>query len=95
MSDPAMVGRYVCVDSWDNGVYVGVLSAVNGSTVTITNARKLADWHDTPSPMWKIAKTSDTWGYKIANSEPEITVFEVHRILACTYYAEDRLKKQR
>lgn len=93
--DPMMIGRYVVVESYESGVHVGVLKESTAGMALLDDERTLKGWVHTPAAVSKVAKNGETWGYKISKECQNVPVYEVYKIMACTVYAEDRLRKQR
>jgi len=93
-------GKFVIVRTYSAGVHCGVLTAINGTEVVLTNARRIFQWKaDNIKPrtntLNEIALRGVSRESRVSQPVDEILVTQAIEVIPCTKEARENLENSR
>lgn len=79
-----LLGRYTLVTTVHRGVFAGRVLAVDGTTVTLADARCAIYWSEAMKGVWGLAATGPDKGCRIGAAVPELMLHSVTGMAPCT-----------
>ncbi len=86
------IGRYCIVRARDAGVHAGVINAIEGRTVLLTQARRIWMWKGAFT-LSELSVTGPTAGSQIAIEVSSIEILDACEIIPCSDDARARIKE--
>lgn len=86
-----MPGKYVLLHSADYGVFCGVLVSIDGSSVHLSDARRIACWPGRDE-LHHISLHGPGKNDRFTETIDEVQVHHVTRVVACVKQAEQKLR---
>lgn len=84
MTTTSLIGRHALITTSFRGVFCGRVTAVDGTTVTIEDARCAIYWSEAMKGVWGLAATGPDKGCRIGAAVPELTLHGVTGMAPCT-----------
>jgi len=80
----SLIGRHALITTAHRGVFAGRVLAVDGTTVTLADARCAIYWSEAMKGVWGLAATGPDKGCRIGAAVPEVTLWSVTAMAPCT-----------
>lgn len=88
-----LIGRHVIIRARDAGVHAGVLAAIQGRDVRLTNSRRLWYWKCAKGhTLTGVALNGLAKGSKIAGTLADLTILDACEIIATTSEAQTSIE---
>ena len=89
-----MIGKFVIVRTYSAGVHTGYLREVAGTTVILTEARRIWSWSNAFT-LNEAANRGVGESSRISEAVPEIYLSQAIEVIPCSQEAETNLKRSR